>query len=111
MLRLRKPSGMRRQSPASSQVLRLSKAKRAGRSGYILPTDVVPANRDQRPHRIFWSQGLLFMAAFLAGIFSPAMVYLGVDAIGRTALTAFHVQPGLALRDGYIPCQRLPYQA
>jgi hypothetical protein len=47
------------------------------------------------------------MAAFLAGVFHPAMVHLRANAIGRTALTAFHVQPGLALRDDHVPCDRL----
>src|SRR5260370_31151759 len=51
------------------------------------------------------------MAAFLAGVFHPAMVPLHANAIGRTALTAFHVQPGLALRDSHVPCHRLSYQA
>jgi len=30
---------------------------RVGRSAYILPTDVVPANSDQNPPGPFWSQG------------------------------------------------------
>src|SRR5262249_11629681 len=51
------------------------------------------------------------MAAFLAGVFHPAMVHLRANAIGRTALTAFHVQPGLALCDGHVPCHRLSYHA
>jgi hypothetical protein len=57
------------------------------------------------------SQGLLFMATFLAGVFHPAMAHVPCNAIGRTALTACHVQPGLAPRDGHVPCQRLSHQA
>jgi hypothetical protein len=37
------------------------------------------------PHRAFWSQGHLFVAAFLAGVFHPALAELRFDAIGRTA--------------------------
>jgi len=59
----------------------------------------------------FGSQGLLCMAAFLAGVFHPVMAHLRCNAIGRTALTAFHVQPGLAPRDGHVPCHRLSYQS
>jgi hypothetical protein len=62
-------------------------------------------------HRVFWSQGLLVMATFLAGVFDPAMVHLRANAIGCTALTAFDVQLGLALRDDHVPCQRLSHQA
>ncbi len=51
------------------------------------------------------------MAAFLASVFHPAMVHLRANAIGRTALTAFHVQPGLAPHDGHVPCHCLSYQA
>src|ERR1043166_7392895 len=56
------------------------------------------------------SKGLLFMAAFRAGVFHPTMARLPCHAIGRTALTTFHVQPGLAPRDGQVPCHRLSYQ-
>ena len=74
------------------------------------PTDVFLPTVTKDPP-FFWSQGLLFVAAFLAGVLHPAMVHLRANAIGRTALTAFHVQPGLALRDGHVPCHRLSYQA
>ena len=57
------------------------------------------------------SQGLLFVAAFLAGVFHPALTNLRCNAIGRSALTAFHVQSGLPPRDGHVPCYRLFYQA
>src|SRR5215470_17570617 len=55
--------------------------------------DGVHVNSDYRAHRAFWSQRHLFVAAFLAGVFHPALAHLRRNAIGRTALTAFHVQP------------------
>jgi hypothetical protein len=58
-----------------------------------------------------WSQGHLFVAACLAGIFYPALIYLRCNAIERTAFTAFRVQLGLSLRDDHVPCHRFSHQA
>jgi hypothetical protein len=57
--------------------------------------DLDPLGGPPKTHRVFWSQGLLLMSAFLAGVFYPAMVHLRANAIERTALSAFHIQPGL----------------
>jgi hypothetical protein len=62
--------------------------------GALLRTDSVPV----------WSQGLLFMATFLAGVFHPALAHLCCNAIGRTALTAFDNQPVL-------PCVMVTFRA
>jgi len=84
---------------------RISAARAAG------PARVRGFADDHHQSRGSASEGHLFMAAFLAGVFHPAMTRLPCNAIGRTALTACHVQPGLAPSDGHVPCNRLSYQA